>query len=201
MQFAVALIEYLITGLVASAWLMTVLSNHISQLIKLISDYKELFLVIYFPIAYILGIYVDAVSSFLIRRIKQIDVSLKGIKPYSFLRCLAVKIFSFIAGIPKQDSYERSSEILSYSIPDVVRTMEAYVSRDRIARGMAFNSLIGAITAFVYAPDELQSVITIACLSSLFISLLIYKRLRRLSSRFKRAVLPNIREKQSYHNK
>ncbi|WP_152618910.1 hypothetical protein [Halomonas sp. KHS3] len=195
MQFAVALIEYLISGIVASAWLMTVLSNYIPLPFKLISDYKELILVIYFPIAYVLGIYVDVVSSFLIRRTKEIDTaSNKHMKPYAWLRCGVVKCFTFIAGTPKSDSYERSAEILSYSIPDAVRTMEAYVSRDRIARGMALNSFLGAITAYVYAPCELKSTITIACLASLIISLLAYKRLRRLSSRFKRVVLPKIRK-------
>lgn len=195
MQFAVALIEYLISGIVASAWLVTVLNNYTPLPFKLISDYKELLLVIYFPIAYILGIYVDAASSFLIRRTKEIDTAAnKHIKPYAWLRCGVVKCFTFIAGTPKPDSYERSAEILSYSIPDAVRTMEAYVSRDRIARGMALNSFIGAITAYIYAPCELKSAITIVCLASLIISLLAYKRLRRLSSRFKRAVLPKIRK-------
>ncbi|SNX61144.1 hypothetical protein SAMN06296273_2598 [Nitrosomonas ureae] len=195
MQFAVALIEYLISGIVASAWLVAVLSNYIPLPLKLISDYMEFILVVYFPIAYILGIYVDAASSFLIRRTKEIDAAVnKHIKPYAWIRCGIVKCFNFIAGKPKADSYERSAEILSYSIPDAVRTMEAYVSRDRIARGMAFNSFIGAVTAYTYAPCELKSAITITCLASLFVSLFAYKRLRRLSSRFKRAVLPNIRK-------
>jgi hypothetical protein len=195
MQFAVALIEYLISGIVASAWLLAVLNHYIPLPFELISDYKELLLVIYFPIAYIMGIYVDAASSFLIRRTKEIDKALdKYVEPYSRFRCFVVKIFEYIAGKPKPDSYERSAEILSYSIPDAVRTMEAYVSRDRIARGMALNSFIGAITAYIYAPSTLKSAVTVACLVSLVISLLAYKRLRRLSSRFKRAALSKIKK-------
>jgi hypothetical protein len=195
MQFAVALIEYLISGIVASAWLVAVLSNYIPLPIKFISDYKEIFLVVYFPTAYILGIYVDAVSSFFIRRTKEIyTAARKHIKPYAWPSCGIVKCFYFIAGKPKPDPYEGSAEILSYSIPDAVRTMEAYVSRDRIARGMALNSFIGAITAYTYAPCELKPAITSACIASLFISLLVYKRLRRLSSSFKMAVLPKIRK-------
>jgi len=195
MQFAVALIEYLITGIVASAWLIVILQNYIPVPLEIISNHKEFFVIVYFPMVYILGIYVDAISSFLIRRMKEIDESgNKRNKSYAWVRCGVVKCFNVIAGTPKKDSYDRSAEILSYSIPDAVRTMDAYVSRDRIARGMALNSFAGAVAAYVYAPYQLKLPITVACLASLIISMLAYKRLRRLSSRFKRVALAKIRK-------
>lgn len=66
MQFAAALIEYLISGIVASIWVVLIINAYITLPLTDIKDYKEIFVVIYFPIAYILGIYVDVVSSFFI---------------------------------------------------------------------------------------------------------------------------------------
>ena len=75
MQFS-ALIEYLISGIVASIWAVALINQFIPLPIESIKEYKEIFVVIYFPLAYILGIYVDVVSSFLIRRTKEISRSL-----------------------------------------------------------------------------------------------------------------------------
>ncbi len=54
---------------------------------------------------------------------------------YTNIKSKGYKIVSFFIGVPKSDPYERSADILSHSIPDMVRTMESYVSRDRMARG------------------------------------------------------------------
>jgi hypothetical protein len=197
MQFAVALIEYLISGIVASVWVTAIARNYIQIPLADIKEYKEIFVIVYFPIAYILGIYVDTTSSFLIRRAKEIDAAAsESNNPYVWLRNGFAFTYEFIAGKPKIDSYERSAEILSYSIPDAVRTMEAYVSRDRIARGVALNSFAGAITALVYAPCELKNPIFFGCLISFIYSLFMYKRLRRLSSRFKQVALSKMNKKQ-----
>jgi len=196
MQFAVALIEYLISGIVASVWVAVIITNYIQLPLNKINEYKEIFVVVYFPAAYILGIYVDATSSFLIRRAKDLDVSFKKkIKIYLWLRKGFTLSYEFFAGSPKQDSYERSAEILSQSIPDTVRTMEAYVSRDRIARGAALNAFAGAISALAYAPIEIRIPIFIGCLIMFIYSLFMYKRLRRLSSRFKRVAILKINNK------
>jgi len=193
MQFAVALVEYLISGIVASVWVVAVVGNFIQLPLNKINDYKEIFVIVYFPVAYILGIYVDATSSFLIRRVKELDVCARGkSKTYLWLRTGLMRVYKFLAGEPKKDSYERSAGILSHSIPDAVRTMDAYVSRDRIARGAALNAFAGALTALAYAPVEVRSSIFFGCLILFIYSLLMYKRLRRLSSRFKRAAIDKI---------
>ncbi|WP_338799288.1 hypothetical protein V9K81_03535 [Pseudomonas monteilii] len=198
MQFAVALIEYLISGIVASVWVALVINNFVPLPLNKINDYKEIFVVIYFPVAYVLGIYVDTTSSFLIRRAKSLDSSFEGAsKLYSWLRKFFVSAYNFFAGKPKQDSYERGAEILSQSIPDTVRTMEAYVSRDRIARGAALNSLAGAISVFFYAPTDIRVPVSIGCLIMFVYSLFMYKRLRRLSSRFKRVAISKIKSRPS----
>jgi hypothetical protein len=104
------------------------------------------------------------------------------------------KIILLVTGTPKENSYERSAEILSHSTGDLVRTMEAYVSRDRIARGMALNSLIGAFVSFALLTGPLKISVPVACLISFTISLLIWVRLRRLSSRFKRVALAKLNQ-------
>ncbi|WP_158664616.1 hypothetical protein [Pseudomonas sp. SWI6] len=196
MQFAVALIEYLISGIVASVWVTAIAMNYIQLPLNKVNDYKEIFVVVYFPIAYVLGIYIDTTSSFLIRRAKELDATFaKKIKIYLWIRNVFISLYKIFAGNPKQDSYERSAGILSQSIPDTVRTMEAYVSRDRIARGAALNALAGGITAISYAPTEVKFPIFYGCLIMFIYSLFMYKRLRRLSSRFKRVAISKIKTK------
>ncbi|CRM41564.1 hypothetical protein J1G34_18625 [Pseudomonas sp. Wu6] len=195
MQFAVALIEYLISGVVASAWLTVILDNHYPIPFHKINEYKEVFIVVYLPIAYILGIYVDTTSSYLIRRTGEIfRLFGKRLNVLKDLRQGLSSIYRAIAGTPKEDSYERSAAILARSVPDAVRTMEAYVSRDRIARGAALNAFAGSVTAFFYAPPEYQTVVTVICSVACVYSIIMHKRLRRLSSRFKEVALSNLKK-------
>ncbi|VVM72274.1 hypothetical protein PS645_01825 [Pseudomonas fluorescens] len=194
MQFAVALIEYLISGIIASIWVLAIITNYIKLPLDSIKDYKEIFVIVYFPVAYILGIYVDTTSSFLIRRIKELGCMLGSYKPCSRIIKFFLPAYVFLVGKAKPDSYERSAEVLAHSIPDAVRTMEAYVSRDRIARGAALNAFAGATTAFFYAPSEIMTPVLVGCLLMLAYSLLMYKRLRRLSSRFKKVVISKIKK-------
>ena len=71
MQFS-ALIEYLVTGIVSSVWISAIINEYIPIPIEMIKDYKEIFVVVYFPVAYILGIYIDVISSYFIRRVKEL---------------------------------------------------------------------------------------------------------------------------------
>lgn len=193
MQFAAALIEYLISGIVASIWVVLIINDYTTLPLAEIKDYKEIFVVIYFPIAYILGIYVDVVSSFLIRRIKQLYNKLSDNIIFNPIHKGLASIIKKISGTPKEDSYERSAEILSYSEGDLIRTMEAYVSRDRIARGMVLNSFIGGVVCAIYLKTPLNITVSIICLISTIISFLIWTRLRRLSSTFKRVAIKKLK--------
>lgn len=198
MQFAVALIEYLISGIVASAWaiaLLTYYGNISFDEVKSFKDELAVIGVVYFPIAYILGIYIDASSSFLIRRIIDFDRKFRGnFSAYEKIRSKIDDFFYSIAGMPKQDSYERSAEILSHSIADAVRTMESYVSRDRIARGVALNSFIGFFVSILCAPPDKKLLLSLVCIFFTLYSIMMYKRLRRLSSRFKKVALKHIQQ-------
>jgi len=92
----------LISGIVASVWITAIARNYIQIPLADIKEYKEIFVIVYFPIAYILGIYVDTTSSFLIRRAKEIDaVANDSNKPYVWLRNRFVFTYEFIAGKQK----------------------------------------------------------------------------------------------------
>lgn len=196
MQFAVALIEYLISGVVASAWLTAVLLNHYPLLLHTINDHKDILILVYLPIAYILGIYVDATSSYIIRRAKellswvnkQVTISPTTLDTLS-------RIYRFIVGTPKAEPYKNTAAIMAYSPADAVRTMEAYVSRDRIARGTALNAFAGAVVACFYAPFEDKTLVTTICLVAFVYSIMMHRRLSRLSSSFKEVVLKNLKKK------
>jgi ABC-type branched-subunit amino acid transport system permease subunit len=194
MQFA-ALIEYLITGIISIIWLGLFAGQYIEVQAQNIKDYKEIVVICIFPIAYILGIYVDVSSSYLLRRISnayRLVSNISKVKPVaSFIK----KIVTFILGTPKNAPYERSAEILSYAPSDTIRTMEAYVSRDRIARGMALNSFIGFWVARDVLTGELQRTIVYLSLAFCVISVLVWFRLRRLSKAFKTQALKQLRER------
>ena len=195
MQFAIALIEYLISGIVASAWVIALLIKYFNISTDGLSDileYKDLLVIVYLPITYILGIYIDTTSSLIIRAIKNIDGKLCKKIIYTNIKSKGYKIVSFFIGVPKSDPYERSADILSHSIPDMVRTMESYVSRDRMARGMALNSFIGIYVSILCAPEDIKLQISIFCGIMCIFSILTHKRLRRLSSTFKKQALKKI---------
>ncbi|MEY0889505.1 hypothetical protein AB7198_11610 [Providencia rettgeri] len=198
MQYTAALIEYVITGLISLIWIALLLSMNIDFLTIDYNKFKEVLLIIIFPLAYIAGIFIDTISSFLFKKIDTIS---------SFL----FKTIKNILGNQKEkntpddendspEPYEKSSEILSYSISDTIRTMESYVSRDRIARGMALNSLmIGVSMIFVLDINERYPLI-IAFFTLTVISIVIRGRLKGLSDSFKLKAIYNLRLRNSKKN-
>ena len=139
MQHAAALIEYLVTGIISLLWIGLLSSQYIDVSELNIKDYKEIIVIYIFPIAYVLGIYVDVTSSYLLKRFSNIAKFIEGF--CTFPNWLLVAS-NFILGKSKPEPYKRSAEILSHSPSDTIKTMEAYISRDRIARGMALNSFM-----------------------------------------------------------
>ncbi|MEQ4655445.1 hypothetical protein AB7092_22345 [Providencia rettgeri] len=198
MQYTAALIEYVITGLISLIWIALLLSMNIDFLTIDYNKFKEVLLIIIFPLAYIAGIFIDTISSFFFKKIDTIS---------SFL----FKTIKNILGNQKEkntpddendspEPYEKSSEILSYSISDTIRTMESYVSRDRIARGMALNSLmIGVSMIFVLDINERYPLI-IAFFTLTVISIVIRGRLKGLSDSFKLKAIYNLRLRNSKKN-
>lgn len=193
MQFS-ALLEYLISGIVASIWTVALINVFIPLPINSINDYKEILIVVYFPIAYILGIYIDVVSSFLIRRTKEIFRSLNKYRLFNKLGRAFEAFIKFIFGTPKTGSYEHSATILANTPAELVKTMDAYVSRDRIARGMALNSLASALVSLLVVPCEIKLQVFFTCLIFFLLSIAIWRRLRRLSSTFKRVAIKKLIE-------
>ncbi len=72
MQYTAALIEYVITGLIALIWIALLLSTNIDFLTIDYNKFKEVFLILIFPLAYIAGIFIDTISSFLFKFISKI---------------------------------------------------------------------------------------------------------------------------------
>jgi len=196
MQFAAALIEYLITGLVAVVWILVVINGNYEISVDEIKKFKELIIIVSFPVAYILGIYIDVISSFLLRRSKEIHKAFSPQIPT--INAFFKHTINFVAGTPKSDPYKNSTNILSYSPPDLARAMEAYVSRDRIARGMALNSLIGFFITYSYLKDNLE--ISVICLFSFILSIFIWRRLRRLSKTFKSVAIEQLEKNITRHS-
>lgn len=182
MQFAAALIEYIITGLFSLIWIVIIASQHYYIENIDYNKYKELFIIFTPPIAYVMGIYIDTTSSYFIRRIDQL---LSIFKKFKFSDKGLLTLKKIIFGTPKTNPYTRSAKILSYSPADLVRTMDTYVSRDRMARGMALNSLItGCILEFTENRFNTTNIVSV-CFFISIISIMIWIRLRRLSKEFK----------------
>lgn len=197
MQFAVALVEYLITGIIASLWVGVMMQGHIAMSIPKIMEYKDFLLIVFLPVAYVLGIYIDVVSSFFISRFGAFYWWLHVFPSVCFMHYYLADGVSVFLGTPKKDPYERSASILSYSVVDLIRTMDSYVSRDRIARGMALNSLVGGVVSITSLPEDIRYEISIVCVVLFLLSVMVWFRLRRLSKTFKRLALCKLESNKS----
>jgi hypothetical protein len=157
-QFASALLEYLVSGFVALLWLVPLVRAVIGTSTQL-PQINEPSVTLYLPVAYVLGIFLDATSSLLLETLRRHGGS--------------------------RTSYDRTVRILSYGSQHVVKTMEAYVGRDRIARGVVLSAVI---SVFVYASvfdGRTQVAAVIAAVVVLIWSVLVWRRLDLLSSKFK----------------
>lgn len=179
MQYTAALIEYVITGLISLIWIALLLSTNIDFLSTDYKEFKEALLLLIFPLAYIAGIFIDTISSLLF---KPLEKNLENQNK---------KITSNDKNVLKKP-YEKSAEILSYSISDTIRTMESYVSRDRVARGMALNSLMFGISMIIVLDVKERYPLIVASFALTIISILIRVRLKGLSDSFKLKAIHNL---------
>ena len=187
MQHAAALIEYIITGLISLIWVCLVVNTQFEITAIDLNKNKELLIIAIFPIAYIFGIYVDVFSSLLL---KFIELPFKCLFSSEKLIVSFRKLFQGDAG---NTSYDRSTQILSKASAGIIKTMETYVSRDRIARGMVLNSLIIGIMIFFTVDSEKKLQLLIITFSVTFISYLARLRLRNLSDTFKTKALAELK--------
>jgi hypothetical protein len=192
MQYAAALIEYLITGLISLIWIGLYSYQYVDISSVNIKDYKEIIVICTFPVAYVLGIYVDVSSSYLLKRLNNIAklIAKHVTYPYCFKA-----LSNLILGTSRTEPYKRSAEILSYSPSDIIKTMEAYVSRDRIARGMALNSFIGGYISHISLAGDTRCIAINYCLVIFSISVLAWFRLQRLSGAFKTQALKQLSQR------
>jgi hypothetical protein len=194
MQSATALIEYLVTGIIASLWFGLAITGYLDLSAQNIKDYKEIIVIAIFPISYVLGIFIDTASSYSIRIINEFSKYITPKIP------TFKKMFTFllkkIAVKPKTEPYVRSAEILSHSPPDIVKTMEAYVSRDRIARGMALNCFIGFCISYFSLSGSNQNLTLAICSIFFALSVMSWFRLRRLSQAFKTEALIQLKARE-----
>lgn len=177
MQYTAALIEYVITGLISLIWIVLLLSTSIDFLNIDYNKFKEVLLIVIFPLAYIAGIFTDTISSLLFKRIGGILGGKNTTNDESDFKT----------------SYEKSAEILSYSISDIIRTMESYVSRDRVARGMALNSFMIGIGMIAVLDFKERYPLIIASFALTITSILIRVRLKELSDCFKLKAIHNLK--------
>jgi hypothetical protein len=186
MQFASALVEYLAAGIAALLWLRPLAQKILTFEIPI----NEASVVLVLPMAYVLGIYIDSTSSFVIRWIRHLhDEILILLRKFPLQNALkriqnALKrIQDKCLGTPYSGTYDRTVPILSKSPELLAQTMLTYVGRDRIARCMALNSVLGILTVLVISPRN-QALLGILVVALLW-SLLLWFRLKRLSSKFK----------------
>lgn len=128
MQFFAALIEHFVVGIVALVWIMPIagLLGIIPQLPmgEKWSDYKEVLIAVGLPTAYVVGMYVDVFASY-------------SVKP---LRDFAKKHFGAGSGT----SYSRTIKVIKSSDDESARYLLQLSAREKIARGVMLNLLLGA---------------------------------------------------------
>ena len=161
MQFAAALLEYLVSGFIALLWLAPLIHRQFGEVPRL----DDASITLYLPVAYVLGIFIDATSAALLERFK--------LRQYG----------------SSTAPYARTARILARAPEHVARTLQAYAGRDRIARGVLLNALI----ALVVYPYALSTRTRLGALAVAFLvaiwSALVWRRLERLTSQFKEEAL------------
>jgi hypothetical protein len=177
MQFASALVEYLAAGVAALLWLRPLAQRILGFEVPI----NEASVVLVLPMAYVLGIYIDSSSSFLIRFLR-----LRKIRLPKLLQAIIARIL----GSPYSGTYDRTVPILSRSPELLAQTMLTYVGRDRIARCMALNSFLGILTVLFIDPRN-RALLAVLVVSLLW-SLATWHRLKRLSSKFKDQALKTL---------
>lgn len=158
MQFASALLEYLVSGFVALLWLVPLCRAAVGAHAPW-PQINEPSVYLYLPAAYVLGILLDATSSYLLERFRRYGQS--------------------------RASYDRSVHILTYGSEHLIRTMEAYVGRDRIARGVVLSAAISLPVYLSVFTGEPRIYAVSGSVVALVWSFLVWHRLDDLSSKFK----------------
>lgn len=177
MQLAGGLIEYLVAGISGFLWLYP-LVNKIAGVTLTVNEGVAILLL---PLAYILGVYIDSSSSFIIR-----VLNLRAKRIPDRLQRILVKF----TGSPYDETYARTTRILAKSHELLAMTMMACVSRDRIARCSTLNLLIGFFVSLLVNPSNRG--LHILLLIALLWSFTTWLRLVRLSSKFKEQALDAI---------
>jgi hypothetical protein len=186
MQFASALVEYLAAGIAALLWLRPLAQKILNFEIPI----NEASVVLVLPMAYVLGIYIDSTSSFVIRWIGHLrDKIITRLRKSPLRNALKrirnafKRIQDACLGPPYSGTYGRTVPILSKTPELLAQTMLTYVGRDRIARCMALNSALGILTVLVISPGN-QALLGSLVVALLW-SVLLWFRLKRLSTKFK----------------
>jgi hypothetical protein len=193
MQFASALVEYLAAGIAALLWLRPLAQKILNFEIPI----NEASVVLVLPMAYVLGIYIDSTSSFVISSIRHLRYKItRRLRKFPLqnalkrIRNALKRIQDTCLGPPYSGTYKRTVSILSKSPELLAQTMLTYVGRDRIARCMALNSVLGILTVLVISPGN-QALLGILVVALLW-SVLLWIRLKRLSSKFKDQALKSL---------
>jgi hypothetical protein len=175
MQFAAALVEHLVVGLLAVLWLLPVANQFTLVPDVKISDHKEILIALGLPVAYVVGMYVDVIASWLSSRIKKL-LYVKGAEKARFLGNL----------LPEKggDSYKRTAVILKLAPDEAARYMLQLSSRVKIARGTYLNFLIAA-AVHLFVPASKYSVSPLLLFGMTTLGVVIWLRLDLLTDNFK----------------
>ena len=124
MQFAAAFVEYLVTGVVALAWAVPLMSRIVA-----VPALDETTVLLAIPLLFVLGMYVDAAASLLLKTTKRL---LKKEK------------------VSRGNRFASTVTVLRGS-PELAQELRAMVLRDRVARGVCLNALLATGAALTSA--------------------------------------------------
>lgn len=136
MQFISALVEHLVVGVISLLWVMPLL-NWLKLIPTVALENKEVILAIGLPTAYVIGIYVDVLASYVTALIRKlID---------KYFPNFRLKFFGTHLLTSGGTSYERTQLILKNSPDELARYLLQLVGREKIARGTFMNLVIATI--------------------------------------------------------
>lgn len=206
MESVFTLVEYLVGGLVGFLWLIPVLHKLLPfcELDTSISGNEALISAITVAFAYVLGIFLDRASSFLLKPQKSINRTTKGlIKIWQRYTLCKNTSIADIKNKPKAarsknssqkfTAYDKTTKILVCGSDALAQATQVNVGRERIARMMLINSLVGLIVAVWLV--RYSSALLILLIIVVIWSLLTWAELSTLSAQFKENAVAEVERK------
>ena len=177
MQFAAALVEHLIVGIIALIWMLPLLDGLQLMPAADFEKHKDFMIAIGLPITYVVGIYVDVFASVLTAWMRSILERQFGADRFR-------TVFGGVADGKSAKPYAKTVKILRRAPDEAVKFLQLLTSREKACRGVFLCLLLGAATNVLVESKRFRVSPTVLLILAV-VSFVVWLRLTVLTEVFK----------------